>query len=74
MNFSAVPCFSGVRVAQSVVFLWPVIRLCFLILFLPIVCLLFFDLRINSHSFLPYAPDKHIDLVQRRHDRSTTTN
>ena len=34
----------------------------FHILFLPIVCLFFFDLRIN------YDPDKHIDLAQRRHD------
>ena len=36
--------------------------------FLSIVCLFFFDLRIHSHSFLTYDPDKHIGLVQRRHD------
>ena len=42
--------------------------LCFCILFLSIVCLFFIDLRIHSHSFLTYDPDKHIGLVQRRHD------
>ena len=58
MNLSSFPGFSGVRVAQSVVFLWPVIVYVFAFL-----C----DLRINSQSFLTDDPDKNIGLAQRRH-------
>jgi hypothetical protein len=43
-------------------------RLFLRILFLPIVCLFFFDLRINSNEFLTYHPEKQIGLVQIRHN------
>jgi hypothetical protein len=59
MNLSSVPGFIGVRVAQSVVFVWPVIVYAFAFL-----C----DLRINYQSFLTDDPDKYIGLVQGRHD------
>jgi hypothetical protein len=67
VNQSSVPCLSGVHVAQSVVFMQCFVdidRICSL----SIVCLFFFDLRINYYLLLIYDPN----LVQRTHQHNWT--
>jgi hypothetical protein len=71
MNQSSVSCLSGVHVAESVVFMQCFVDCC-RNFSLTNVCPFFFDLRINYYLLLIDDPNKHIGLVQRRHQHNWT--